>query len=310
MPLPLQILLWVLLPVLVIILLLAVMIILMLCLRIGIFIKADNRSLSIYITFGALRIKVYPWQKRKKKFKPQKYTAAKLRKLEAKEAERERKRKLKRAKKKGPLSEEKKEAAQKAEKKKLSKEQWQEAYGAAKEILPQIPPVIADIARIFKFLVSRAFKGLHIKVAKIRIIVGTDDVAKTAFLYTGIVAALNPLLMFIKKEAHLHGTKRADIYITPDYLRDTTDFEIALGFSVRLIRFAFIGICLLFKMIALLIRKHKLITDLVKLIQIFVDEQEKKEDKDSKNTVGGSDGKSSSSSTEQGEKVIDHENKN
>ena len=97
-------------------------------------------------------------------------------------------------------------------------------------------PKFSDTAdlflRIIKLFFSRFFGRLHIKVARIRIKVGSSDAAKTALLHSAVCAAMQPALILIDKHSNLDGMRKADIDISPDFLREDIEFDVDLIFSI------------------------------------------------------------------------------
>ena len=179
-------------------------------------------ELSLKVSF--LGIKLFALPKKPKKYKISNYTLKKIAKRDKKKAEKEAK---KAEKNKAKLAQKHKK---KGEKKKLSKEEKK----AKKASRPAMPDLADLFLRLIKLFFSKFFGRFHFHVARIRIKVGSSDAAKTAMLYTAICGALNPLLIILDKHSNLHGMKRADIDISPDFLGEKIEFDVDLGFSMSL----------------------------------------------------------------------------
>ena len=116
--------------------------------------------------------------------------------------------------------------------KKKDKKKKKQKEEKKKTKLPPFSDMTELFFRIISLFFGKFFKRLHIKVAKIRIAVGSGDAATTALLYCAVCSALNPVLVVLDNHSNLHGMKKADICITPDYLREDIDFDVDLGFSI------------------------------------------------------------------------------
>ena len=179
-------------------------------------------ELSLKVSF--LGIKLFALPKKPKKYKISDYTLKKIAKRDKKKAKKE----AKKAEKKKIKQAQKKK--KKSEKKKPTKEE--------KRVKKATRPAISDMAdlflRLIKLFFSKFFARFHFHVAKIRIRVGSDNAAKTAMLHTAICGSLKPLLIILDKHSNLHGMKRADIDISPDFLGEKIEFDVDLGFSMSL----------------------------------------------------------------------------
>lgn len=136
-------------------------------------------------------------------------------------------------------SDKKTESEQKPEQKSEKKES-DGSIDTLKNLLKNLPS-IPDSASLFldtvKLFSSSFFSHFHFHVARIRISVGGEDAAQIGILYGAIVSAFDPIMCIIDRHSNLHGMKRADIDISPDFLSDRVKFDVKLGFSMSLAGF-------------------------------------------------------------------------
>ena len=183
-------------------------------------------ELKLYVTFAGIRINILP--KKPKKYKISDYTPEKIAKRDAKaalKAEKKAKKKAEKAKAK---------SKKKEEQKKLTKAQKKALKAKKKASRPLLPDTVSLFANVLKLFFSGLFRKLHVHVARIRINVGSPDAASTAMMYVGICNALNPVFALIEKHSNLHGRKRADIEIYPDFLSDELKIDAKVGFAMSL----------------------------------------------------------------------------
>ena len=184
----------------------------------------DELSLSV-IAFG-IKINILP--AKPKKYNVKNYTPKKIAKRDAKAAEKAKK-KAEKAKLKAAEKKKKKDAQ-----KKLTKAEKKAIKAKKKATSPKLFDMVGLFANIAKLFFSGLLSKLHFHVARIRITVGSSDAASTAMMYCGICTALKPVLMFLDKHSNLHGMKKADIFITTNYLSEKLDLDLKLGFSMSL----------------------------------------------------------------------------
>lgn len=194
----------------------------------------DELSLTVSI-WGFIKIKILP--KKPKKYKLNKYTLKKIAKRDLK-AEKAKAKKAEKAKQK-----EAQKAKKKAAEKKLTPEEKKAIKAEKKASRPAIPDMISLFAGILKLFFSTFLAHFHFHITRIRIKVGTPDAAQTALMYTGICAVLKPVLIFLDRHSNLHGMKRADIYLEPDFIHEKMDIDVKVAFSMNL----FGLFCVLFK---------------------------------------------------------------
>lgn len=83
--------------------------------------------------------------------------------------------------------------------------------------------IITDTVKVF----FKAFsKHLHVKLAKIHIIVATPDAAKTAILYGAVSGAAACLLDLLDEITNLDKVKNSSIVIEPDFVAQKSDVRI------------------------------------------------------------------------------------
>lgn len=189
---------------------------------------ADDMALTIRIL--GIPIKILP--KKPKTYNIKKYTLKKIRKRDAKAAQKA----IKKAesKKKKKAAKEQKKAEKKAELAKLSKEELRERKEKKKASRPALTDLIPLVCRVLGLFFSRFFGKLHIKVAKLHVRVGAADAMQAAVIYGVANQAVQYLVEFLRKISHVDGLKKADIRIEPDFLSDKIEFEFNMTVRVSL----------------------------------------------------------------------------
>ena len=189
---------------------------------------ADDMALTIRIL--GIPIKILP--KKPKTYNIKKYTLKKIRKRDAKAAQKA----IKKAesKKKKKAAKEQKKAEKKAELSKLSKEELRERKEKKKASRPALTDLIPLVCRVLGLFFSRFFGKLHIKVAKLHVRVGAADAMQAAVIYGVANQAVQYLVEFLRKISHVDGLKKADIRIEPDFLSDKIEFEFNMTVRVSL----------------------------------------------------------------------------
>ena len=189
---------------------------------------SDELHLSV-IAFG-VKINILP--KKQKKYKLGNYTPKKIAKRDKAAAEKAKK-KAEAAKAKQASKEARKK--QKADNEaKLTKADKKAIKARKKAARPPIPDMISLFGRILKLFFSGLFSKFHFHVARIKIDVGSDNAATTAMMCVGICTAIRPVLNFLDKHSNLHGMKRAEISVTPNYLSEEIKADVKMGFSTSL----------------------------------------------------------------------------
>ena len=94
--------------------------------------------------------------------------------------------------------------------------------------------MISLLLKTLRFFFPGIFTKFHFHVARIKIKVGSTDASQIAVMYLVISNALGPVLSFIDKYSNLHGMKRAEIEIVPDFLCEDIKADVKLGFSTTI----------------------------------------------------------------------------
>lgn len=187
-------------------------------------------ELKLWITVCGIRINILP--KKPKKYKLSNYTLKKIAKRDQKKAIKDAKKAEAAAQKKKKKAEEQKK--KKAAKEKLTKEQKKAIRARKKASRPPLPPLIAHLRDTLGFFFPSIFGKFHFHVARIKLKIGGKDAAQTALTYYAVTNALGPILGFIDKHSNLHGMRRAEIDISPDFLSEEIKADVKLGFSTSL----------------------------------------------------------------------------
>ncbi len=156
----------------------------------------------VYVRFLFLKIPIYP---KKKHVKVSRYSYKKLQKR---------------------LKKQRKSKADKKSKKTIAKSQEK----SIKSVYRKIKLLLFLLKRIYRTFLD----SLKIKIKKICITVGSDDSAKTAYLYGGIYAALGSALTLIHDQINLIGADENNITVSADFLSDRITAELKITLSIRL----------------------------------------------------------------------------
>jgi len=193
----------------------------------------DEFRLSLWV-FG-IKIRLLP--KKEKKYKIRDYTPKKIAKREKKAQKLAEKKAAKKAEKLA------KKKARKAEEKKLSKAERKALKKQKKASRPPVTDMVSFFSELARLFLSTFFSHLHIKTSRIRIKVGGPDAAQVALRWSAIYTAYGALITILDSNSNLHGQKRADVCIEPDYLSDSIEADLKLSFSMNL----FGLLCVIFK---------------------------------------------------------------
>ena len=183
-------------------------------------------DMYLWASILGIRIGLYP--KIPKKYKLRNYTLKKIAKRDAKKAIKEAKKAEAKALKRKKKAAEKK--AKKAAEAKLTKAERKAQKGSK----PPIPDVVKLLLRTLGFFFPTIFSKVHFYVAKIKLRIGGADAAQVAMTYYAVSNALSPVLRFIDKHSNLHGMRRAEIEIIPDYLSESTHADVKVSFSISI----------------------------------------------------------------------------
>ena len=190
---------------------------------------ADELKLDVSV----LGIKIGILPKKPKKYKISNYTLKKIAKRDKKKAEKDAKKAAAAALKKKKKAGEKKR--KQASQKKLTREEIKEQKKKKKASRPPLPKMISLLCDTLGFFFPSLFGKFHFHVARIKLKIGGKDAAETALTYYVVTNALGPVLGFIDRHSNLHGMKRAEIDISPDFLSEDIKADVKLGFSTSLV---------------------------------------------------------------------------
>ena len=202
----------------------------------------DELKLSLRVL--GITVPILP--KKPKKYKLSDYTEKKIKKRDERAAKR-----AERAALKKKARDEKKKLKKKQGNtaKKLTRKEKKALRKKKLESLPPLGDMMSLFIELIKLLFSGLFKKFHFHVDRLKIKVGGADAAQIALIYTAITNGLHPLFAFIEKNSNLHGVNRADIEISTDYLSESIEADVKIGFSTSLggvigalLRVAFRGI--------------------------------------------------------------------
>ena len=164
-----------------------------------------------------IKIKILPSKEKKR---PRSMSAKKAAKLEAKLLAKEKKKRAKKAQKKKEKAE-KKEAVKRGETKK-------------KKMSPdEILDIIHLVTALLKKIVGNFWKHLRIKVARIRINIGTGDAATTAIVYGAATQAINAIFPLLDRTKQVKVPKSREVYVNADFTAEETEMDIKISFSLR-----------------------------------------------------------------------------
>lgn len=169
-------------------------------------------ELILYAKVLFIKIRIIP--KKEKPVRVSDYTPKKILKRQKKEAEKEKKR----------LDKKKAKKAQKSERSDTEKK---------KEKMP-----ILDIIRLVRVLLSiflkRFFGHLRIDLARLNIIIGSEDAAKTAITYGYVCQSTAYLVEILDNFTNLKKTKNTEISVTTDFLAQSSVIDLHIALSITI----------------------------------------------------------------------------
>lgn len=192
----------------------------------------DDVSLCVKVL--GIPIRILP--AKKKRVKPMSAKkAAKIRQKREKQAEQKRKKAAEKAKKK---AEKQKAAAEKKEREKndpAAKARAEELKRKKKQKAATLGENLDLVKSVLGFFCSRLFlRHLRIDVARIRLTIGTEEASQTAILYGVACQSVAYILAFLNRTTNMHGLKKADIAVIPDFLGEELLIDIKIAFSLRI----------------------------------------------------------------------------
>lgn len=150
----------------------------------------------------------------------------------------------------------------KAEKKRLSAEEKkklkaQNKAEGKKKSPQEIISMIQMVSSLAVAVIQRFAKHLRIKIARIKLVIATDDAATTAIVYGAVSQSLNLLLPVLEDVKNFQKLKKADISVDCDFVSNEPVIDVKLGFSIRVWQVLHIALAALISLI-----KHKLKNDI------------------------------------------------
>ena len=188
----------------------------------------DDMTLALRVL--GIPIKILP--KKEKTYNPKDYTLGKIRKRDAKAAEKATKAAEKKRKKKE--EKERKKAEEAAERKKLTRRERKALKEQKKASRPPITEMITLSLNVAKLFFSRFFGKLHIRVVKLHVRIGAKDAMTAAVTYGLANQAVQYTMEFLRKFCRVDKYSRSDIRIEPDFLIENIAFEFDINVRVTL----------------------------------------------------------------------------
>ena len=188
----------------------------------------DDMTLALRV-FG-IPIRILP--KKPKTYNPKDYTLKKIRKRDAKAAEKAAKAAEK--KKKKQAEKERERAEREAEEAKKTPEERKAEKKAKKASRPPLTDLISLALNVAKLFFSRFFGRIHIRVIKLNIRVGAGDAMTAAVIYGVADQAVQYTMEFLRKFCRVDKYSKSDIRIEPDFLIEDIAFEFDLNVRVTL----------------------------------------------------------------------------
>lgn len=151
-----------------------------------------------------------------------------------------------------------KKLRKKAEKKRLSAEEKAKAKEAKKasgekKSISQIMSDVNMISSIAIAVIKKFFGHLRIRVARVRMVIGTGDAATTAIAYGAVTQSLNILLPALESVKNFERLKKAEFDVRADFAAEESITDIKISFSIRVWQVFSVGFAALTSFI-----KHKL----------------------------------------------------
>lgn len=190
-------------------------------------------EVALTVSVYGLPIRILPMKKRRVKPMTAKQ-AAQIRERRRKVAELKAKKKAEKAKKR---AEKKRKALEKKRREKASPEARRKAREAKRRKKAESATLEENldlVKKILSFFFSRLFGHLRIDVTRIRIIIGSDEAAKTAITYGIAVQAVAYILALLDKVSNVRGLQKRDVYVDVDFLSEEIKVDMKIAFSIRL----------------------------------------------------------------------------
>jgi len=201
----------------------AAIIVLILMLKISVSLRhAEDLSLAVMI--GFIKLGILP--SKEKELRLSDYKIKKFRKIQAKKAKKELE-----AAEKARIKNEKKKLSKTTKKVNAAKKKSEDAEKPKKDIGGLIH-ILTETAKTF---IMRFGKHLGIRVRKFKIVIGSEDAAKTAVTYGAVCGAVQCFFELIyNNTSHLKLPKNSDdLAVVPDFTAENITAEIDISFSFR-----------------------------------------------------------------------------
>lgn len=120
--------------------------------------------------------------------------------------------------------------------KKAKKEEKKTAGGGKKKkkyTFSDILTLVSTVKEIVSALVGSFFGYLRVEVARLDIVVATDDAAKTAIVYGAVYQAVSYILAIFDKITTVKYEKNSYVSVRADFLREKFYADINVTFSLR-----------------------------------------------------------------------------
>lgn len=99
-----------------------------------------------------------------------------------------------------------------------------------------------ELKEIILTLINKFFKKLHFKFIKLRIVIASDNAAKTALMYGGVTQGVSYILELLRSVSTVEIDKSSDISVTTDFLSQKSEFEGTVELYVRVFPVLVIGL--------------------------------------------------------------------
>ena len=155
-----------------------------------------------------------------------------------------------------------KKLEQKAEKKRQSAAQKKQAKEEKKKSGKKKDPreiisIVQMVSSLAVAVIGRFAKHLRINIARIKLVIASDDAANTAILYGAVCQSINIFMPILEDVKNFPKLKDADISVDCDFGSTEPQIDIKLGFSIRVWQVFDIAFGALIALI-----KHKLRSDI------------------------------------------------
>ena len=132
----------------------------------------------------------------------------------------------------------KKKLREKAEKKKQNADEKKKAKEEEKKSGKKKDPrdilsIIQLVSSLAVAVIGRFSRHLRINIARIKLVIASEDAANTAILYGAVCQSLNVFLPILEDVKNFPKLKKADISVDCDFGATVPKIDIKLGFSIR-----------------------------------------------------------------------------